>query len=53
MQLGPYNFAGNSFQHFKVALAQHPDNLLPKDWSFVAWGDKGPAYVYSADGTQT
>ena len=52
LQLGPFNFDSNSYQDFKVALAIG-HGALPKDWSFVAWGENGPVYVYNQNGSAT
>jgi hypothetical protein len=47
-QLGPYEFDANEYLTFTIGLALQGDR--PKDWSFAAWGDKGPVYVYADDG---
>ena len=48
---GPYDFTANSYQTFDVMFALPGDQ--PKDWSFTAYGEKGPVYVYADDGQES
>ena len=48
-QAGPYDFTENGYLTFTIGLQSVDIRDELKDWSFVAWGEKGDVYVYNLD----
>ena len=47
----PYGMKANEYLDFNIWVTPNPDGA--NDWSIVAWGEKGPVYVYEAEGKET
>mmetsp|Transcript_32243 Transcript_32243/g.42702 ORF Transcript_32243/g.42702 Transcript_32243/m.42702 type:complete len:107 (-) Transcript_32243:484-804(-) len=52
MQFGPFLFGKDVSATLLLSFGFNNGNL-PKDWSIVAWGEKGPIHVHSLAGEQS